>query len=148
MLTEIQKSPTSFDSFKKGVSFRSRPSSRRQLGSLETNPLFFANRLNISGHTFCGPRMARPMTRKSEKTETTQKTSDSLGAFAFTTRSMEFASRREGNARDLQTSSCTSSYRDTSGSSPLPHYDHILVFHLHYYIFSLSWYASSTSLGT
>ena len=103
MLTELQKSPTSFDSFEKGVSLRSRPSSRRQPGTLETSSLSFPNRLSTSGHTLRGPRMARPTTRKSGRTETPQKTSDSLGAFVFTTRSTEFASKKEGNARDLRT---------------------------------------------
>ena len=65
MLTELQKSPTSFDSFEKGVSLRSRPSSRRQPGTLETSHLSFPNRLSTSGHTLRGPRMARLTTRKS-----------------------------------------------------------------------------------
>ena len=148
MLTKLQKSPISFDSFKKGVRFRSRPSSRRQPGTLETNPLFFPNRLSTSNHTLYGPRMAKPKTRKFEKTETPQKTSDGLRAFAFITHSIEFASKKKGNAHDLQTSSWISSHWDTSTSSPLPRYDHILVFHLYYYIFSLLWHTSSTNLGT
>ena len=79
MLTELQKSPTSFDSFEKGVNLRSRPSSRLQPGTLETSHLSFPNRLSTSGHTLRGPRMARPTTRKSGRTETSQKTSDSFG---------------------------------------------------------------------
>ena len=148
MLTEFQKSPTSFDSFEKGVSLRSRPSSRRQPGTLETSPLSFPNKLSTSGHTLRGPRMARPTTKRSGKTETSQKTRDSLRTFAFTIRSTEFASKKEGNACDLQTSSWISSHQDTCPSSPFPRYDHILVFYLHYYIFSSSRHASSMSLGT
>ena len=101
MLTELQKSPTSFDSFEKGVSLRSRPSSRRQPGTLETSHLFFPNRLSIRRHTLRGSRIERPTTRKFGRMEKPQKTSDSLGAFAFTTRSTEFASKKEGNAHDL-----------------------------------------------
>ena len=105
MLTEFQKSPTSFNSFEKSVSLWSKPSSRRQLGTLETSPLFFPNRLSTSGHTLCDPRIARLMRRKSERTKTPQKTSNSFGAFMFIIRSTEFASKKEGNARELQTSS-------------------------------------------
>ena len=60
---------------------------------------------------------------------------DKANRTSITTRLMEFACKKEGNARDLRTSSWTSSYRDTSASSRLPRHDHILVFHPHYYIF-------------
>ena len=134
MLTELQKSPTSFDSFEKGVSFLSRPNSRRQPGTLETSYLFFPNRLSTSGHTLRSPRMARLTTRKSGRTETTQKTSDSLKAFVFTTRSTEFVSKKEGNAHNLRISS------EHQVIETLPRQDYILVP-------SSSQHASSTYRG-
>ena len=60
------------------------PSSKpRLLGILETSPLSFLNRLNTSCHTFYDPRRASFLTRKSGRTETTQKTSDVLITFAL-----------------------------------------------------------------
>ena len=78
MLTVLQKSSTLFDSFEKGVSFWSKPNSRHQPRTLETSPLSFPNRLSISRHTFCDPRRASLLTRKSGRIKTTQKTGDVL----------------------------------------------------------------------
>ena len=54
------------------------PSSKRQPRILKTSPLPLPTRLSTSRHTLRGPRIARPLTRKSGKTEIPQKTNDSL----------------------------------------------------------------------
>ena len=89
MLIELQKSPTSIDSFKKNVRLWSGtmreqinvtyevivpliplwPSFRRQPGILNTSPLSFPNRFSTSRHTLRGPKIVKPLTKKSGKKE-------------------------------------------------------------------------------